>query len=116
MNSLPELFVQRLQEIIPRDQYPFCLESFSLPNPLVVRVNTLKISKEELLKSLENLKIIDVTDEIAELAGRLRARYWTKLEKNLLILTAYTLQLQLSIMQKNLLLETKISRASKTFQ
>ena len=29
------------------------------------------------------MEIVDVTDEIAELAGRLRARYWTKLEKKL---------------------------------
>lgn len=57
MNSLPALFLHRLQEIIPSNKYPSCLESFSSPSPLIVRVNTLKISKEELLESLRNLSI-----------------------------------------------------------
>src|SRR3989338_1928022 len=57
MNSLPELFLARLQEIIPPDKYPSCLKSFSSPQPLIVRVNTLKILKEELLEFLRNLKI-----------------------------------------------------------
>lgn len=57
MSSLPELFLHRLQEIIPSNKYPSCLESFSSPSPLIVRANTLKISKEELLESLRNLNI-----------------------------------------------------------
>ncbi len=57
MNSLPELFLTRLQEIIPPDKYHSCLESFSSLHPLIVRVNSLKISREELLEFLRKLNI-----------------------------------------------------------
>ena len=57
MDPLPDLFLRRLQEIIPPNKYSSCLESFSSSSPLVVRVNTLKVSREELFESLQNLKI-----------------------------------------------------------
>ncbi len=69
MNALPELFLTRLQKIVPPHKYHSCLESFSSPHPLIVRVNTLKISREELLEFLRNNKIqfteiLDVKDAL----------------------------------------------------
>ena len=52
----------------------------------MIRNGIPKSKKDEILfyvRSLENLEILDVTDEIAELAGRLRGRYWKRLEKKL---------------------------------
>ena len=57
MNSLPELFLTRLQEILPAEKYQNGLKSFSKTDLLVVRVNTLKISKEKILEILKNLNI-----------------------------------------------------------
>ncbi len=52
----------------------------------MIRNGIPKSKKDEILfyvRSLENLEILDVTDEIAELAGRIRAKNWKKLEKKL---------------------------------
>ena len=52
----------------------------------MVRHGVHRAKKDEIIfyiRSLENLKIIDVTDEIAEMAGKIRARYWKLLEKKL---------------------------------
>jgi len=52
--QLPELFVQRLAEIIPHDRLGECLESFSLPKPTTFRVNSLRTTEEALTGELES--------------------------------------------------------------
>ena len=52
----------------------------------MIRNGIPKSKKDEILfyvRSLENLEIMNVTDEIAELAGRIRGKNWKKLEKKL---------------------------------
>jgi len=52
--QLPELFVQRLAEIIPPDRFGGCLESFSLLKPTSFRVNSLRTTEELLMDELES--------------------------------------------------------------
>ncbi|MBI4162140.1 MAG: PIN domain-containing protein [Candidatus Aenigmarchaeota archaeon] len=52
----------------------------------MVRNGVHKSKKDEILfyvRSLENLEIMNVTGEIAELAGKIRAKNWKKLNKKL---------------------------------
>ncbi len=47
----------------------------------MIRNGIPKSKKDEILfyvRSLDNLEIVDVTDEIAELAGRIRAKNWNR--------------------------------------
>ena len=52
--QLPELFVQRLAEILPQDRLGGCLESFSLLKPTSFRVNSLRTTEELLMDELES--------------------------------------------------------------
>lgn len=54
MEQLPESFVQRLAEILPRDRFGGCLESFSQLKPTSFRVNRLRTTEEGLMKELES--------------------------------------------------------------
>ena len=54
MEQLPESFVQRLAEILPRDRFGGCLESFSQLKPTSFRVNRLRTTEEGLLEELES--------------------------------------------------------------
>lgn len=49
---LPEVFLQRLREIVPAAEVEACIASFSLPRPTFFRVNTLKIGDETLREEL----------------------------------------------------------------
>lgn len=54
MEQLPESFVQRLAEILPRDRFGGCLESFSQLKPTSFRVNRLRTTEEGLMIELES--------------------------------------------------------------
>lgn len=54
MEQLPESFVQRFAEIIPRDRLGGCLESFSRLKPTSFRVNSLRTTEEVLEKELQS--------------------------------------------------------------
>ncbi len=56
-NLLPDIFTQRLKEIVPTEQYPYVLASFSHTRPTSFRVNSLKTSTEDLLKELQQNNI-----------------------------------------------------------
>ncbi len=51
-HSLPEVFLQRLREIVPAAEVEACIASFSLPRPTCFRVNTLKTGDEDLREEL----------------------------------------------------------------
>ncbi len=55
--SLPALFLERLKTIIPLENFAAVCGSFSRPGPLSVRVNTLKVERETLLRVLRERKI-----------------------------------------------------------
>jgi NOL1/NOP2/sun family putative RNA methylase len=55
---LPSPFLQRLETIIPSQQYDKVLQSFSEPAPLSVRINTLKTTKEKLTDILRQRNIV----------------------------------------------------------
>lgn len=55
---LPEAFVQRLEKIVPAEEFDYVLNSFEKTRPTTFRANTLKISSEDLKKQLDNLDII----------------------------------------------------------
>ncbi len=57
MNDLPPLFLERLRKIIPEESFESAEESFSKERPLSVRVNTLKISKDDALSMLRQKNI-----------------------------------------------------------
>ncbi len=57
MSTLPVLFLDRLKRIVPQYKYHLCWESFASVSPLMIRINTLKISRRELLESLGRLNI-----------------------------------------------------------
>ncbi len=53
MSALPSLFIERLRDILSQEKFESCLDTFNRPLPLIVRINTLKISKaqaEDLLR------------------------------------------------------------------
>ena len=49
MKDLPEVFIERLKEIIPAAAFDRALRSFSEKKPVSVRVNTLKTDREKIL-------------------------------------------------------------------
>jgi len=57
MNSLPPLFIERLQTIFPREYQESVLKTFIEPSPLSVRVNILKTSKEKVIYFLRKQNI-----------------------------------------------------------
>ncbi|HOW35546.1 MAG TPA: RsmB/NOP family class I SAM-dependent RNA methyltransferase [Candidatus Omnitrophota bacterium] len=57
MVTLPSVFLERLQGIIPPGYYDTCLKSFTRDRLLSVRVNTLKISRDRVLAVLDEQKI-----------------------------------------------------------
>ncbi len=52
MNSLPPLFLERLQSILPPEYLDTALKTFSSPSPLSVRINTLKVATDQLFHHL----------------------------------------------------------------
>ena len=57
MTTLPLLFLERLREIIPAHLFDVCAESFCREKPLSVRINTLRTSREEVLRILNERHI-----------------------------------------------------------
>lgn len=55
--KLPEKFLQRLKEIIPKENLDTILESFCKRHPSTFRANTLKISANNLMEKLKNFTI-----------------------------------------------------------
>ena len=55
--SLPEAFVERLREIVPREHIDAILKTFDAPKQVTFRVNTLKSSSEELEAQLKTADI-----------------------------------------------------------
>jgi 16S rRNA (cytosine1407-C5)-methyltransferase len=52
LEPLPELFLDRLREIVPAEQWEMCLESFSQASPAAFRVNTLQATVTEVTGEL----------------------------------------------------------------
>ncbi len=50
---LPEKFIDRLKNIIPEKRLADCINSFAIPKPVGIRINTLRVKREEILKILE---------------------------------------------------------------
>lgn len=50
---LPELFVNRLQAILPQERLRDSLQSFACPRPTSFRINTLKTTESELISRLQ---------------------------------------------------------------
>jgi 16S rRNA (cytosine1407-C5)-methyltransferase len=57
-SSLPPLFLERLREIIPDQHWDRVVNSFSAPNPISIRINTLKTDKKQVLDILRDKGII----------------------------------------------------------
>lgn len=57
MTSLPELFLSRLQEIVPSEYWQAVNASFATETRPCFRVNTLKTTVQDVLKKLSELKI-----------------------------------------------------------
>ena len=57
MKTLPSLFIQRLEEIIPASFFPLVLETFTKNKILSVRLNTLKEKREHILCLLKEREI-----------------------------------------------------------
>jgi tRNA (cytosine49-C5)-methyltransferase len=55
--SLPEAFVERLEKIVPREQFKAIISTFDAPKQVTFRVNTLKSTPKELEAELEVAKI-----------------------------------------------------------
>jgi len=49
---IPEEFLERLKQIVPPSAYPQVRRSFDEPTAVVVRVNTLKSSPQQVLAQL----------------------------------------------------------------
>jgi len=56
-HRLPPGFLERLKKVIPQGRYTCVLESFSAPKKNIVRVNTLRAGKEEVLRTLREKNI-----------------------------------------------------------
>lgn len=55
--SLPETFVERLSQIVPREQFDAIIRTFDSPKQVTFRVNTLKSTPEELEAELRTAEI-----------------------------------------------------------
>jgi len=55
---LPELFLERLQNIIPQEHFQLCLKSFGAHRPVSIRVNTLKTDRGQVIKYFYENKIV----------------------------------------------------------
>ncbi len=55
--SLPEAFIERLRQIVPREQIDAILKTFDSPKQVTFRVNTLKSSAQKLEKELKTASI-----------------------------------------------------------
>ncbi|MDD4202695.1 MAG: RsmB/NOP family class I SAM-dependent RNA methyltransferase [Candidatus Omnitrophica bacterium] len=55
--SIPQVFLNRLKEIIPSKHIENVLETFSYDKPCVIRINTIKTSKKEIEKILMIRKV-----------------------------------------------------------
>lgn len=55
--SLPEAFVERLEKIVPREQFETIIRTFDAPKQVTFRVNTLKSTPQELEAQLEAAQI-----------------------------------------------------------
>ena len=61
MNTLPPLFLDRLKKILPEEGYDSFLKIFSFNRPLSVRINTLKIAREQVFKMLADQNVLFAT-------------------------------------------------------
>lgn len=61
LNALPEDFIERLKDLVPKDDFDSVLGSFSQQKPITFRVNTLKASIEE-ASSILNAKSVSGFD------------------------------------------------------
>ncbi len=55
--TLPSVFLERFQKIIPEDYFDASVRTFWRDRPLSVRVNSLKVSKEKIVSLLESRQI-----------------------------------------------------------
>ena len=55
--SLPDLFLERMKMVLPKDRYDLAMEGFSSPRALSVRVNSLKAGREDVLGALKERNI-----------------------------------------------------------
>ncbi|HEX5623649.1 MAG TPA: RsmB/NOP family class I SAM-dependent RNA methyltransferase, partial [Sulfuricurvum sp.] len=55
--SLPELFTERLRQIVPPERYDAIIKTFDAPKQVTFRVNTLKCTSAELEKELASAAI-----------------------------------------------------------
>ncbi len=56
-NQLPALFLERLQKIIPQELFSSVMSSFSGQGVMSVRVNTLKTTREDVIRQWQSLKV-----------------------------------------------------------
>ncbi|MCK5081772.1 MAG: hypothetical protein KAR31_02595, partial [Candidatus Omnitrophica bacterium] len=56
--NFPDLFLERMKMIIPKEYYDRVVKGFFSPRALSIRINTLKIGKGELLEALKKKNII----------------------------------------------------------
>lgn len=52
--QLPELFLERLRQIVPPSRWSSTLQTFQRPTPTTFRINTLKADPAEIKKNLQN--------------------------------------------------------------
>ncbi len=57
MDTLPPLFLERLQEILPHGQFDSCLKTFAQERRLTARINTLKTTPVEIFSLLKSLSV-----------------------------------------------------------
>jgi len=57
MGDLPDEFVERLKRIVPDSNWPQVYESFHFRKPIVVRINTLLTTVDNILTALGNTSI-----------------------------------------------------------
>jgi len=54
---LPELFVDRLRQLLSEGEYASTVQSFCNPKPLTIRPNTLRASEKEVLEEIKNASL-----------------------------------------------------------
>ncbi len=57
MGNFPKVFLDRLREILPSQQFPNCLQSFFSERPVSVRINSLKIDYQQMIQILKDRAI-----------------------------------------------------------
>ncbi|MCK5081358.1 MAG: hypothetical protein KAR31_00495, partial [Candidatus Omnitrophica bacterium] len=54
---LPDLFLERMKMVLPKDRYDLAMEGFSSPRALSVRINMLKEGRKDVLGALKEKNI-----------------------------------------------------------